>query len=71
MNELIKITEKSGKQVVSARELYKSLELADGQFSRWAKSNILDNPFTVENEDWVGFDIDVEGNKVLILTFKR
>lgn len=54
MNELIKITEKSGKQVVSARELYKSLELADGQFSRWAKSNILDNPFAVENEVWEG-----------------
>lgn len=75
MNELIKITEKSGKQVVSARELYKSLELADGQFSRWAKSNILDNPFAVENEDWVGFDIDVEGNKVsdyaLVVSFAK
>lgn len=63
MNELIKISEKDGKQIVSARELYKELELADGQFSRWAKSNIVENPYAIENEDWVGFDIDVEGNK--------
>lgn len=63
MNELIKVTEKDGKQIVSARELYKELELADGQFSRWAKSNIVENPYAIENEDWVGFDIDVEGNK--------
>lgn len=64
MAELIKVTEKDGRQVVSARELYTQLGLANGQFSRWAKSNILDNPFAVENEDWAGFDIDVEGNKV-------
>lgn len=63
MNELIKVTEKDGKQLVSARELYRKLELADGQFSRWAKSNIVENPYAIENEDWIGFDIDVEGNK--------
>lgn len=75
MAELIKVTEKDGRQVVSARELYTQLGLANGQFSRWAKSNILDNPFAVENEDWAGFDIDVEGNKVadyaLIISFAK
>lgn len=75
MNELIKITQKDGRQVVSARELYNQLGLANGQFSRWAKSNIIDNPFAIENEDWVRFDIDVEGNKtsdyVLVISFAK
>lgn len=75
MNELISIRENKGKQVVSARELYNKLGLSNGQFSRWAKSNILDNPFSAENEDWVGFDIDVEGNKVrdyaLVISFAK
>lgn len=75
MNELISIRENKGKQVVSARELYNKLGLSNGQFSRWAKSNILDNPFSTEDEDWVGFDIDVEGNKVrdyaLVISFAK
>lgn len=75
MNELISIRENKGKQVVSARELYNKLGLSNGQFSRWAKSNILDNPFSAENEDWVGVDIDVEGNKVrdyaLVISFAK
>lgn len=75
MNELIKVSEKDGKQIVSARELYKVLELADGQFSRWAKTNIIENPYAIENEDWVGFDIDVEGNSTkdyaIVLPFAK
>lgn len=75
MNELIKISEKDGKQIVSARELYKVLELADGQFSRWAKTNVIENPYAIENEDWVGFDIDVEGNSTkdyaIVLSFAK
>lgn len=75
MNELIKVTEKDGKQIVSARELYKVLELADGQFSRWAKTNVIENPYAIENEDWVGFDIDVEGNSTkdyaIVLPFAK
>ena len=67
MNELIKVTQKDGRQVVSARELYNQLGLANGQFSRWAKSNIIDNPFAIENEDWVRFDIDVEGKKKALI----
>ena len=50
--------------MTTARKLYDFLGLAHGQFSRWAKTNITDNEFATENEDWWGFDIDVEGNIV-------
>lgn len=36
--------------MTTARKLYAFLELAQGQFSRWAKSNIVDNEFATENE---------------------
>lgn len=62
MNELIKVN-KDGR--VTARGLYEFLELAKGQFSRWAKSNILDNAFAVDGVDYQGFDIYVEGNKTI------
>ncbi len=48
----------------TARKLYEFLELAKGQFSRWAKANITDNQFAEEGIDYEGFDIDVEGNSV-------
>lgn len=38
--------------MTTARKLYAFLELTQGQFSRWAKSNIVDNEFAVENEDF-------------------
>ncbi len=50
--------------MTTARKLYEFLELAQGQFSRWARANITENEFATENEDWWGFDIDVEGNIV-------
>ena len=46
----------------SARRLYDFLELAPGQFSRWAKTNITENEFAEEGVDYKGFDINVEGN---------
>lgn len=46
--------------MTTARKLYAFLELAQGQFSRWVKSNIVDNEFATENEDYWRFDIDVE-----------
>lgn len=51
--------------MTTARKLYDFLGLAQGQFSRWAKSNITENEFATENEDYWGFDIDVEGNKTV------
>lgn len=49
--------------MTTARKLYEFLELSQGQFSRWAKANIVENEFATENEDYWGFDINVEGNK--------
>lgn len=46
--------------MTTARKLYDFLGLAQGQFSRWAKTNITDNEFATENEDYWRFDIDVE-----------
>lgn len=38
--------------MTTARKLYAFLELAQGQFSRWVKANIVDNEFATENEDY-------------------
>lgn len=48
---------------VNSRELYDSLGLAKGQYSRWIKSNLLD--IFNENFDYIGVRQDVEGNPVL------
>lgn len=50
--------------MTTARKLYEFLELSKGQFSRWAKTNIVENQFATEGEDYWGFDIYVEGNLV-------
>lgn len=63
--EIVKIRKgESGRNCVSARELYKALDLAESQFSRWAALNILENVFAVKNEDYQGFDIMSSGNLV-------
>lgn len=54
IKELIKISEREGKQVVSARELYIGLGLDKSNWSRWATQNIVEDDFFKENEDWVG-----------------
>lgn len=51
--------------MTTARKLYEFLGLAKGQFSRWAKTNIIENPFAESGVDYEGFDIDVEGNKTV------
>jgi anti-repressor protein len=51
MTELIKITEQNGKQAVSARELYKFLEITE-RFSNWFDRQ-LQYGFT-ENVDYIG-----------------
>jgi anti-repressor protein len=52
------------KGMTTARKLYEFLELAKGQFSRWCKTNIIENAFAEEGIDYIGFDINVEGNLV-------
>lgn len=65
MNELIKLQPQTinGNTVetVSARELYEQLGLDKSNWSRWSKSNIIDNPFALENVDFVGFVIMTKG----------
>lgn len=63
MNELIKIEERNGNQVVSARELYEFLGFNITHWKRWYKKNILDNTFAIENQDWEGFAIMANGNE--------
>lgn len=46
--------------MTTARKLYSFLELAQGQFSRWCRRNIIENDFAMENEDYVRLDINVE-----------
>jgi anti-repressor protein len=65
MQELIKLSsDANGNSVVSARELYRFLELEKNQVSRWLSKNIVLNPYFQENIDWVAFDINVKGNHV-------
>jgi phage anti-repressor protein len=61
MIELITIKQ-NGK--VSARNLYKFLGLRHSDIARWLDSKIVNNEFTIENEDWWGFSIIAEGNNL-------
>ena len=64
MNELLEVkTNKQGKQIVSARDLYDGLGLNRAHWKRWYEKNILKNEFFKENMDWVGFTIMVNGNQ--------
>lgn len=51
MEELIKITEKNGKQLVSARELHQTLQVKT-KFNDWAIRKITSNMFFQEDEDY-------------------
>lgn len=62
MNELIKITERNGNQVVSARELYEFLGFNKAAWAKWSKKNITGNPYGIENQDWQGFNLRLNGN---------
>lgn len=63
MNELIKIREENGQQLVSARELYRGLGLARTKWTPWSTKNIRKNEFFAENKDWTEVDLTVYGNK--------
>ena len=57
MRELIAVREESGKNVVSAKELYEGLGLNKSQWSRWYVKNIINNEYFLENRDWVLLDM--------------
>ena len=61
MQELIKVTEENGEQLVSARELYEFLELDKSNWSRWAKKNIEE--MFEENEEYQRFVTMTNGNE--------
>jgi anti-repressor protein len=48
--------------MTSARKLYAFLELDSRNYSRWCKSNIIENEFAEENVDYWAFVIDEERN---------
>lgn len=64
MNELIKISERDGKQVVSAKELYLGLGLDKSNWSRWSKVNIESDEFFKDGSDWVRLKDDSENQLV-------
>ncbi len=47
----------------TAKKLYEFLQMDKSQYARWYKSNILENPFAIENEDFKVLDINVENSK--------
>lgn len=49
-----------GEGMTTARKLYDFLELRKSDFSRWCKTNITENEFATENEDYIRFFIDAE-----------
>jgi len=61
--ELIKIHEKEGKKLVSAKELYLFLGYDKKHWARWYKKNITDNDFLIENIDYETFSTMVNGNE--------
>ncbi|MHC1683732.1 MAG: ORF6C domain-containing protein [Clostridiaceae bacterium] len=65
MNNLITITEKDNRQIVSAKELYLGLGLRKQNWARWYPTNIEQNEFFNENIDWVGVPHSEEGNETM------
>lgn len=64
MEELIKIKNENGKQLVSARELYLGLGLNKSNWSRWYPKNISENEYFNQGTDFIGVRHNDEGNEV-------
>jgi len=47
----------------TARKLYEFLEMRQGDYARWYKSNILENSFAIENEDYEVLRTNAENPK--------
>ena len=59
MTEIIKVTEKDGQQVVSARDLHKFLGVGK-DFSTWFKDKVEKYGF-LENQDYTSIYFDFKG----------
>lgn len=69
MNSLIDSTNKTPIEIAlgidaegmtTARKLYEFLELHPAAYARWFKTNIIENQFAAENEDFFPFNTNVE-----------
>ena len=47
--------------LTTAKKLYEFLELNPGNYARWCKGNILDNPFAEEGKDYYSSCVKSEG----------
>ncbi|HEY5524827.1 MAG TPA: antA/AntB antirepressor family protein [Clostridium sp.] len=65
MHNLINIKNKNGKKLVSAKELYLGLGLNKTNWSRWYPTNLINNGYFKENEDWVGVRRNDEGAETM------
>lgn len=64
MNDLIKtFKHETIEQAVSAKELYVGLGLHLANWKRWYFQNIENNKYFIENRDWVGFIVMMNGNE--------
>lgn len=61
--ELIKISENSGRKVVSAKELYEFIGYDKSNWSKWFPKNITENQFAIENVDYQTFVLITNGNE--------
>ena len=70
MNELIKITNDNGKQLVSARELYEGLgyKLSLGNFTHWIEKQLKDVD-AIESVDFTRFVFKNEGNNANVTDY--
>jgi len=49
-------------QAVSARDLFRNMGLSASHWARWSATNIQENPFALEHQDWIGFAIMASAN---------
>lgn len=62
MEELIQIkTSEGGKKIVSAKELYDTMDLKKAHWARWSRMNIENNKFAIEKEDYISLTMMVNG----------
>jgi phage anti-repressor protein len=63
--QLIKISLEGGKKTVWLKDLYERLGHNMTHWKRWYTSNILENSFAIQNEDWVAFTMMANGNETM------
>lgn len=57
--------ENGATRIKSTRKLYEQIGLNKAHWLRWYNKNIINNEFFVEDVDWKGFTLMVNGNKTM------